>query len=159
MNTPPNAAALAQQPWLAFELDGQHYAAPLSHVSEVIRDQPPTPVPGAAADMLGICQLRGRVVPVMDGRRRLGLRAALEQADDAARIVVFSHEGHRVGLRVDAVGELLHPQAQAIEPPPPGRAVRDDDPVEAVLAWQGGFIALLDVLRLCRLGTELHRVA
>jgi purine-binding chemotaxis protein CheW len=159
MSNLSNIDAITQQPWLAFQLDGQHYAAPLSHVSEVIRDRTPTPVPGAADDLLGICQLRGSIVPVMDGRRRLGLRSTIDRDQDAVRIVVFAHAGHRVGFRVDAVGELLRPQIDAIGPPPPGRLGGADDPVQAVLAWQGGFVALLDIVRLCRLAPELQRVA
>jgi purine-binding chemotaxis protein CheW len=52
---------------------------------------------------------------------------------------------------VDEVGELLLPGDEAVAPPPPGRAARHDDPVTGVLPWKGGFVALLDVPRLCRL--------
>jgi purine-binding chemotaxis protein CheW len=151
-------AAFARQPWLSFRLDGQLYAAPLAEVSEVIRDGEPTPVPGAAADLLGIRQLRGHILPILDGRRRLGLAPAAG-TDDDVRIVVFDCQGHRIGLRVDAAGELLTPDVAQVNPPPPGRAVRADDPVEAVMPWQGGFVALLDVRRLCRLPAELPHVA
>jgi purine-binding chemotaxis protein CheW len=136
--------------WLTFQLDGQAYAAPLAQVSEVIRIGEVTPVPGAAADLLGVRHLRGRVVPVLDGRRRLGLPPH-DGDDDSVRVVMLSHAGHVVGLRVDAVGELLLPGAEAAAPPPPGRATRADDPVTGVLPWKGGFVALLDVRRLCRL--------
>jgi purine-binding chemotaxis protein CheW len=159
MNHLSHADVIARQPWLGFHLDGQHYAAPLSHVSEVIHDHAPTPVPGAADDLLGICQLRGNIVPVIDGRRRLGLRTIPLDDTEAVRIVVFAHEGHRVGFRVDAVGDILRPEAGAIEAPPPTRSGHIDDPVQAVLAWQGGFVALLDVVRLCRLAPESQRVA
>jgi purine-binding chemotaxis protein CheW len=136
--------------WLTFQLDGQTYAAPLAQVSEVIRMGEVTPVPGAASDLLGIRHLRGRVVPVLDGRRRLGL--APHNADgENVRVVMLTHAAHWVGLRVDAVGELLLPGDAAIAPPPPGRAARTDDPVIGVLPWKGGFVALLDVRRLCRL--------
>lgn len=149
---------MASEPWLSFQLDGQYYAVLLSHVSEVIRDCTPTPVPGAAADLLGICHLRGNIVPVMDGRRRLGLNHAAAVDPASVRIVVFAHDTHRVGLRVDAVGELLQPKVGAIEQPL-GRSGRTDDPVQAVMGWQGGFVALLDVARLCRLHQELKDVA
>ena len=142
-------AAPNPQHWLTFQLDGQPYAAPLAQVSEVIRIGEVTPVPGAAADLLGVRHLRGRVVPVLDGRRRLGLPPR-EGDDDSVRVVMLSHAGHVVGLRVDAVGELL-PGNEAAAPPPPGRATRVDDPVIGVLPWKGGFVALLDVRRLCRL--------
>lgn len=147
MNAPatPNT-----QHWLTFQLDGQAYAAPLTQVSEVIRVGEVTPVPGAAADLLGIRHLRGRVVPVLDGRRRLGLPPR-DGDTDSERVVMLNHASHAVGLRVDAVGELLLPGADAVASPPPGRAVRVDDPVIGVLPWKGGFVALLDVRRLCRL--------
>jgi purine-binding chemotaxis protein CheW len=143
-------AAPHSQHWLTFQLDGQAYAAPLAQVSEVIRIGEVTPVPGAAADLLGVRHLRGRVVPVLDGRRRLGLPPH-DGDEDSVRVVMLSHAGHVVGLRVDAVGELLLPGAEAAAPPPPGRATRADDPVTGVLPWKGGFVALLDVRRLCRL--------
>lgn len=158
MSSVPNIEKIAREPWLSFQLDGQHYAVLLSQVSEVIRDCVPTPVPGAAQDLLGICHLRGNIVPVMDGRLRLGFHNAKESDPANVRIVVFAHDAHRVGLRVDAIGDLLQPKVEAIETPP-ARSGRVDDPVQAVMGWQGGFVALLDVARLCRLNPELKDVA
>ncbi|NUO74155.1 MAG: purine-binding chemotaxis protein CheW [Frateuria sp.] len=147
--TAPAASSTALH-WLTFQLDDQAYAAPLAQVSEVIRMGEVTPVPGAAADLLGVRHLRGRVVPVLDGRRRLGLNP--RDADgDSVRVVMLAHGAHWVGLRVDAVGELLLPGDAVAVPPPPGRAARIEDPVTGVLPWKGGFVALLDVRRLCRL--------
>jgi purine-binding chemotaxis protein CheW len=137
--------------WLSFQMAGQHYAAPLAQVSEVLRDGEFTPVPGAAADLLGICHLRGRIVPLLDGRLRLGLPAEPPADPEQVRIVMMIHDGHLVGLRVDAIGDLLTPASSDIAAPPQGAAARQDDPVAGVLPWQGGFIALLDVRRLCRL--------
>jgi len=142
-----------EQRWLVFHIAGQKYAAPLDSVSEVIRDGEVTPVPGAAADLLGIRHLRGRIVPVMDGCRRFGLAPRTDVDAEQARIVVLSHAGHLVGLRVDVVGELVT-AATEIEPPPPGRVARAEDPVEGVLPLHDGFVALLDVGRLCRLSRE-----
>ncbi|GLQ99888.1 chemotaxis protein CheW [Dyella mobilis] len=158
MSSVPNIEKIAKEPWLSFQLDGQHYAVLLSQVSEVIRDYVPTPVPGAASDLLGICHLRGNIVPVMDGRRRMGFQQASAGDASPVRIVVFAHDAHRVGLRVDAVGELLQPKVELIQPPP-ARSGRVDDPVQAVIGWQGGFVALLDVARLCRLHKEMKDVA
>jgi len=150
MNLAPDFEAIARQPWLSFQLDGQHYAVLLSRVSEVIRDSTPTPVPGSAGDLLGICHLRGNIVPVMDGRHRLGLHVHAASDPACARIVVCTHDAHHLGLRVDAVGDLLQPTPEAIELPPL-RSGRADDPVQAVMGWQGGFVALLDVAKLFRL--------
>lgn len=158
MSLVPNLEAIARESWLSFQLNGQHYAVLLSRVSEVIRDCVPTPVPGAADDLLGICHLRGNIVPVMDGRRRLGLTGGAPSDASTSRIVVCSHETHRVGVRVDAVGDLLQPKLEAIELPP-ARSGRVDDPVHAVMGWHGGFVALLDVPKLCRLDRAAKEAA
>lgn len=149
----------AGQHWLSFRIGTQLYAAPLADVSEVIRHGDITPVPGAAADLLGVRHLRGRIVPVLDGRRRLGL-PALPAADPVTvRIVMLARAGQLVGVLVDAVGELLCSDGIEIAAPPPGRASRSDDPVSGVMPWQGGFVALLDAGRLCRLSGEGDHVA
>ena len=154
MNAVATAPGPAFRHWLSFQIGAQLYAAPLIEVSEVIRPGELTPVPGAAADLLGIRHLRGRIVPVLDGRLRLGLSAAPAADPARVRIVMLSHSGHQIGLRVDEVGELLRTDGTDIAPPPPDRASRQDDPVSGVLNWQGGFVALLDVRRLCRLSGE-----
>lgn len=145
---------LAADRWLSFRIGGQLYAAPLGQVSEVIRDGEITPVPGSATDLLGIRHLRGRIVPVLDGRQRLGLPDNGAGDEAHVRVVMLSHAAHLVGLRVDAVGDMVNPDGADIAPPPPGGAWRDEDPVHGVLPWQGGFVALLDVRRLCRLPLE-----
>jgi purine-binding chemotaxis protein CheW len=144
----------ASQRGLSFRLGDQLYATPLAQVSEVIRDGELTPVPGAASDLLGIRHLRGRIVPVLDGRRRLGLPARGPANDADVRVVMLVYGTHLVGVRVDAVGDLVSLDAGTIAPPPPGRAEREEDPVHGVLSWQGGFVALLDVRRFCRLPLE-----
>lgn len=149
----------AEEALLTFHLDGQLYAAPLSHVSEVIREHAVTPVPGSADDLLGICQLRGSIVPVMDGRRRLGLRSTTEIDSEAVRVVIFSQDNSRVGLKVDAVGDLVKPALDAMTSPPARlRALSVDDPVQAVFAWNGDFVALLDVPCLIRFASGDARV-
>lgn len=160
MNTP----ALQRHPdedrhWLTFRIGAQLYAARLSDVSEVIRDDELTPVPGSATDLLGVRHLRGHIVPVMDGRRRLGLPAQPEADPLGVRIVLLSHAGQALGLKVDAVGELLDSEGLEIAPPPPGRLERDDDPVSGVLPWRDGFVVLLDARRLYRMNGDGDHVA
>lgn len=138
------------QSWLSFELAGQRYAAPLAQVSEVLRDSDITPVPGAAEDLLGIRHLRGQIVPVMDGRRRLGL-AEQPSADPAGvRVIMLMLGSQLIGLRVDSIGDLLNPSTKDLAPPPSGRAPRQDEAVQGVVPAQNGFVALLDIARLCR---------
>lgn len=158
MSQPISLAARRQAPvieataqsWLSFELAGQRYAAPLAQVSEVLRDSDITPVPGAAEDLLGIRHLRGQIVPVMDGRRRLGL-AEQPAADPAGvRVIMLLLGSQLIGLRVDTIGDLLNPSAKDLAPPPAGRAPRQHEAVQGVVPVPNGFVALLDIARLCR---------
>ena len=137
--------------WLGFSLKGQRYALSLTSVREVIRPGDITPVPGAPDDVLGIVNLRGQIVPVLDGRRRFGLDGvASADEEDAQRVIVFDDGGTVVGMRIDVIGDMLTFNPDEVDPPPPGRAERRDDPVSGVITRDDGFIALVDVARLCR---------
>ena len=137
--------------WLGFSLKGQRYAVSPASVREVIRPGGITPAPGAPEDVLGIVNLRGQIVPVLDGRRRFGLDVANEADDEEARrVIVFDEGGTVVGMRIDVIGEMLTFDPDDVAPPPPGRAERRDDPVSGVVTRDDGFIALVDVQKLCR---------
>lgn len=134
--------------WLGFELAGQHYAVPLADVREIIRAEPPTPVPGAPADVLGIINLRGNIVTVLDGCARLGLATTGDTSGQ--RMVIFHDEFEAIGMRIDSLQDVLELDTRELMPPPPGRADRADDPVLGALCREDGFIALLDSRKLCR---------
>jgi purine-binding chemotaxis protein CheW len=139
-----------QGTWLGFSLKGQRYAVPLASVREVIRPGDITPVPGGPHDVLGIVNLRGQIVPVLDGRCRFGLDHGEDAgAEDAHRVIVFDNGGAVVGMLIDVIGEMLQFDAADVDLPPPGRADRRDDPVTGVITRDDGFIALIDVARLC----------
>ncbi len=150
ITTDPTNAAGA---WLGLELARQRYAVPLAHVREVIRYEPPTPVPGAPADVLGIVNLRGSIVSIIDGRKRLGFPSRTEH-DDRERCVIIDFGDEAVGVRIDAMGDVLDLSDADIAPAPPGRAARQDDPVEGVVTFEDGFVALLDVRQLCHMSTH-----
>ena len=101
---------------VVFELGGERYGLDIGTVYEIIRHQPITAVPNAPSFVEGIINLRGRIIPVVDLRGRFGLAASAPTK--ASRIVVCEAAGHRVGLVVDAVTEVLMIPAEAIEPTP-----------------------------------------
>lgn len=136
--------------WLGFTLDAQHYAVPLAAVREVIRAGDITPVPGSPSEVLGVVNLRGQIVCVLDGRHRFGLPALHERHDDE-RIMVIEQGDETIGMRIDAVGEMILAEPADIAAPPPSRANRKGDPVNGVLTVADGFVAMVDVERLCRL--------
>lgn len=134
--------------WLGFELAGQDYAVPLGEVREIIRPDTTTPVPGAPAGVLGIISLRGSIITVLDGCRRLGLDAGNSGADQ--RLVIFQGAEENVAVRIDALRDVLDLDTAQLMPPPPSPTVRNNDPVLGVLRRGDGFITLLDAGKLCR---------
>jgi purine-binding chemotaxis protein CheW len=81
---------------------GEAYAVPVGNVVEVVRPGEVTPVPGAAAELLGVLNLRGHVLAVADLARVLGLRAATPPA----RMLVAESGDLRAGLVIDDVSEV-----------------------------------------------------
>ncbi len=99
--------------WVTFKLDGETYGVNVMEVQEVLRVTDIAPVPGAPGYVLGIINLRGNVVSVLDTRRRFGLQTT--ESNDATRIVIIESGGQTVGIRVDAVAEVLDVDSSEIE--------------------------------------------
>lgn len=108
--------------WLRMRCDEQHYALELLKVQEVVLPGSLLPLRGAARHMLGVMNLRGQVVPVIDLGLYLG-RRAVEQ-DASTRIVVLEEQGEILGLRVSAVEDVTNLTEQQIEPPDNARVGR-----------------------------------
>lgn len=106
--------------WVCFVVAGQEYGLPIERVQEVLRDAVIEPVPGTQPVVLGVVNLRGCVVTVLDLRTRLGLAAGQPPASPAdRRIIVLDLGGELFGLAVDAVAEVLKLADAAIKPAPP----------------------------------------
>ncbi|WP_449448270.1 chemotaxis protein CheW [Thermomonas brevis] len=111
-------AAPVGQRWLRVSVGEDRYAVELLRVQEVVRLAPVIAVRGAAPSLLGVMNLRGRVVPVHDLGR--WLRRAPVQSDERSRIVVLEFKDELVGLLVTAVTDVVTLDAPQIEPPTPG---------------------------------------
>ncbi|MBX5464907.1 MAG: chemotaxis protein CheW [Clostridia bacterium] len=116
------AEEAAAEQVVVLELDGQAYGAAIGSVREVLAFQPVTRVPQAPAFVLGVINLRGRIIPVIDLRRRLGLPAA--EPGPLSRIVVVEDGEELVGMLVDGVSEVLDVPLALVEPP--GELVRGE---------------------------------
>lgn len=144
--------------WLAFELAGQRFAVPATNVREVVQPMQPTPVPGAPADVVGIVNLHGAIVTVLDGCIRLGLDGDQRRAGPRTRLVIFEGTDEGIGMRVDALGDTWELDEGEPTAPAAGSA-HADGPVCGTLHRGGRCIALLDAGTLCRVltsATEVH---
>ncbi len=137
--------------WLSFNLAGESYAIDLARIHEVVRLTEMAHVPGAAEEMLGLVSLRGAILGVLDGRRRLHLDSHVEGDNALRRLVVLSTEtGEQVALLVDAVHDVIEQAVTDLLPPPARQGWGINEIVQAVLVVDEEFIAILDVDRLCR---------
>lgn len=102
--------------WVTFKLAGEKYGVNVMQVQEVLRYTEIAAVPGAPPYVLGIINLRGSVVSVIDTRDRFGL-PSIDVTDDA-RIVVIEAETHVVGVLVDSVAEVVYLKLSEIEAVP-----------------------------------------
>lgn len=108
----------------------EHYALPVEEVAEVVAYGQLTPVPGAPPEVMGVHNLRGQILPVVDLAGPLGL-----DATEPARVVVAESGERRAGLAVDAVVDVgeLPPASERPESPHLSGAVLVDGTLVGVL--------------------------
>lgn len=99
-----------------FNLGSESFGVEISAVESIIKMQAITSVPQAPAFIEGVTNLRGRVLPVLDLRKRLGLITNKMGKD--SRIIVAEMNGLVVGMIVDSVNEVLRISQDTIESPP-----------------------------------------
>lgn len=102
--------------YLTFDLANEGYGLEIRHVIEIIGIQPVTCVPNMPEHVIGVLNLRGKVIPIIDIRLRFGL--SQREYDDRTCIIVVDVHGDSVGLVVDKVSEVVDIPSQNIEPPP-----------------------------------------
>jgi len=99
--------------WVTFKLENETYGVNVMQVQEVLRYSDIAPVPGAPSYVLGIINLRGSVVTVIDTRSRFGLASA--DVTDNTRVVIIESDKQVIGILVDSVAEVVYMKASEIE--------------------------------------------
>lgn len=102
---------------VALQLGNEVYCVDIAHIYTIIQPMEIIRVPKAPPYVNGVINLRGRVIPVVDMRKRFGLDPLPEEKMKAQRIVIVEVEGLIAGMMVDAVTEVLTIPGDAIEPP------------------------------------------
>lgn len=132
-----------EQQLVVFDLAGEHYGVDIAAVEGIIKLQAITSVPHAPAFVEGVTNLRGKVLPVIDLRKRFGLPQAQPTKD--SRIVVVEMNGATVGMVVDGVSEVLRVGAEAIEPPSPIVTTVDSAFIRGIAKVGERLVILLDL--------------
>jgi len=131
---------------VVFQLAEQNYGVDIAGVYEIIRMENITRVPRAPSFVEGVINLRGRIIPVIDLRKRFGMPAA--EHTRASRIVIVEMGGTTVGMVVDAVLEVLRIPASSIEPPPPVIHGIEAAYLRGIALWDDRLIILLNLERI-----------
>ncbi|MDQ3811212.1 MAG: chemotaxis protein CheW [Chloroflexota bacterium] len=142
---PEAAAGGDEQQLVVFQLGAELYGVEISRVHEIIRLQTVTRVPRSPAFVEGVINLRGKVIPVVDLRRRFGLPAA--EHTRASRIVVVEIGDQVVGIIVDGVSEVLRVNTATVEPPSPVVAGIDSEYLHGIAKLTDRLVILLDLDR------------
>jgi purine-binding chemotaxis protein CheW len=139
------AASGEERQLVVFQLGAELYGVDIARVHEIIRLQSITRVPRAPSFVEGVINLRGKVIPVVDLRRRFGLPTG--EHTRATRTVVVEIGDQVVGIIVDSVSEVLRVNTSTIEPPSPVVAGIDSEYLHGIAKLPERLVILLDLDR------------
>jgi purine-binding chemotaxis protein CheW len=128
---------------VVFHLASEHYAIDIAAVEGIIKLQTITTVPHAPHFVEGVTNLRGKVLPVIDLRKRFGFTAG-EPTNDT-RIVVVEMNGATVGIVVDGVSAVLRISPELIEPPSPIVTTVESSFIKGIAKLADRLVILLDI--------------
>ncbi len=132
--------------WVTFSLDNESYGIDVMQVQEVLRMTEVAPVPGAPPYVLGIINLRGNVVTVIDTRQRFGVGAS--ETNDSTRIVIIESDKLVVGILVDSVAEVVEMRQSQIESAPNVGNEESSKYIQGVYSKEDDLLILVDLNKL-----------
>jgi purine-binding chemotaxis protein CheW len=142
---------------VSFMIGGEECGVDILKVQEINRMLEVTRVPNTPEYVDGVINLRGKVIPILDLRRRFNWDR--KEHDGNTRIVVVELTGKVVGFVVDGVREVLRIPGSVTEPPPPIVAGLQAEYITAVGKLEDRLLILLDLEKLVADATELARAA
>jgi len=132
--------------WVTFKLEKEKYGINVMQVQEVLRVTEIAPVPGAPGYVLGIINLRGNVVTVIDTRQRFGL--PMKDMDDSTRIVIIEAEEQVVGMLVDSVAEVVDLRLNEVDSAPNVGTEESAKFIQGVASLEGELLIIVDLNKL-----------
>ena len=131
---------------VTFTIANEEFGVEILKVQEIIRTLEITRVPRAPAFVEGVINLRGKVIPIIDLRRRFGIESKSHDKD--TRIIVIEINQMIVGFVVDAVSEVLRIPANTVEPPPSIVSGIDSEYISGVGKLDNRLLIMIDLDKL-----------
>lgn len=132
--------------WVTYRLGEETFGINVMQVQEVLRHTEIAPVPGAPDYVLGIINLRGNVVTVIDTRARFGLPPT--DISDNTRIVIIESDEQVVGILVDSVAEVVYLRSSEIDSAPNVGTEDSAKFIQGVCNREGQLLILVDLKKL-----------
>ena len=132
--------------WVTFKLQEETYGINVMQVQEVLRYTEIAPVPGSPDYVLGIINLRGNVVTVIDTRSRFGLEPG--EVTENSRIVIIEAEKQVIGILVDSVAEVVYLRSSEIDTAPNVGTDESARFIQGVSNRDGELLILVDLNKL-----------
>ncbi|HET6680777.1 MAG TPA: chemotaxis protein CheW [Gemmatimonadaceae bacterium] len=141
MNTPAESSQV-----VTFRLGDDLFAADIYSVERVLRYRAPTPIPDVPEWMTGVIDYQGRVVPLLDLRRRFSMPAVAPRGD--TRMIVFTVGGEWIATLADAVLDVSTIATASVAPPPPLFRGLAGEYLRGLVRRDDALVLVLDVDRL-----------
>ncbi len=135
----------AEKQYITFRLE-EDYGIELTRIKEIMRHQELTAIPETPAFILGILNLRGTAVPVIDARRLFQLPE--KEINMFSAVIVMETLGRLIGLLVDAVSDIVSIKDTDITPPPKFSERKGARFIKGMVQKDKKFTMILDVTRL-----------
>jgi len=139
------AVSGASERYLRFSLGEEEFAIPLLRVREVIAVPDVTPIPQSPNYFLGVINLRGQVITVVDLRTKLGIKP-LNSSEMA--VVICDLGSISLGVVVDSINSVVTPRAEDISERPELKNQKASEYITSVYRHEKGMVLLLDITRL-----------
>ncbi|MBA4389346.1 MAG: chemotaxis protein CheW [Syntrophus sp. (in: bacteria)] len=131
---------------VTFKLGSEEFAVDILKVQEINKMMNITKIPNAPAFIEGVINLRGKIIPIVDLRKRLGFKD--QDYDKSTRIIVVELDGLVLGFIVDSVSEVLRIPENTIEPPPTMIAGIESEYIEGIGKVDDRLLILLELKKI-----------
>jgi len=128
--------------FLHFRLADEDYAFKVSEIEEILKFHNVTPVPRMEPYVMGLSSLRGKVIPLIDLKKRLGL-AGGATGKEKPRIVIVNGPKGSIGAWVDLVVDVLRIPESMVQEPPGHLSENEARFIEGIALWEGKFVSIV----------------
>lgn len=136
--------------FVSFNLDGETHGLDIMMVESIERISSITPVPKTPDYILGVTNIRGEIIPIVNIRRRLGMED--KEYDGETRIIISKFNSYRIGLIVDKVNDVISVSGARIKEGEDIFKDRKNDLISMIIEVGQDYLLVLDLVKVLNLG-------